>query len=113
MRQWWEIPPAESWKPSFELPVVNLGSRQRGRVCGKNVIHAELKADAIVRAIRLALSPGFRESLRGLTNPYGDGKAAPRIIEVLKTVRLDHALLNKTFHSTSEVGPREIELQRI
>jgi UDP-hydrolysing UDP-N-acetyl-D-glucosamine 2-epimerase len=98
---------------SFELPVVNLGSRQRGRVCSKNVIHAELKADAIVSAIRLAVSPDFRESLRGLKNPYGDGKAAHRIIEVLKTVLLDHALLSKTFQSTSELSPREIELQRL
>lgn len=98
---------------SFQLPVVNLGSRQRGRVCGKNVIHTELKADVIVRAIRLALSPDFRECLRGLTNPYGDGKAAPRIVEVLKTVPLDRNLLIKKFHPTGELSPREIELQQI
>jgi UDP-hydrolysing UDP-N-acetyl-D-glucosamine 2-epimerase len=89
---------------SFELPVVNLGSRQRGRLSGKNVIHAELQADAIVRAIRLASSPDFRECLRGLANPYGDGKAAPRIIEVLKTVPFGRNLLIKTFHSTSELS---------
>jgi UDP-hydrolysing UDP-N-acetyl-D-glucosamine 2-epimerase len=89
---------------SFELPVVNLGSRQRGRLSGKNVIHAELQADVIVRAIRLASSPDFRQGLRGLTNPYGDGKAAPRIIEVLKTVPLDRNLLIKTFHSTSDLS---------
>jgi UDP-hydrolysing UDP-N-acetyl-D-glucosamine 2-epimerase len=98
---------------SFELPVVNLGSRQRGRVCGKNVIHAELRADAIVRAIRLALSRDFRECLRGLTNPYGDGKAAPRIVEVLKSVPLDRNLLIKTFHSAGQLSQRETELQRI
>jgi UDP-N-acetylglucosamine 2-epimerase (non-hydrolysing) len=98
---------------SFELPVVNLGSRQQGRLCGKNVIHAEMKADTIIRAIRLAVSPGFRESLRGLANPYGDGKAAPRIVEVLKAVPLDRNLLVKTFYSTGEFSSREEAMQRI
>lgn len=92
---------------SFELPVVNLGSRQRGRSCGKNVIHAELKTETIVRAIRSAVSPAFRESLRGLVNPYGDGKAAPRIVEVLKTVPLDRNLLVKTFYSAGEFSSCE------
>ena len=87
---------------SFELPVVNLGSRQRGRICGKNVIHAEMKADTIIRAIRLALSTAFRDGLRGLSNPYGDGKAAPRIVEVLRTVPLDSVLLEKSFYSPGE-----------
>ena len=98
---------------SFELPVVNLGSRQRGRVCGKNVIHAEMKADTIVRAIRSALSPVFRERIRGLVNPYGDGKAAPRIVEVLKTVPLDRNLLAKSFYSTGEFSSREVAMERI
>ena len=82
---------------SFELSVVNLGNRQRGRVCGTNVVHTEIKADTIVRAIRSVLSPAFRDRIRGLVNPYGDGKAAPRIVEVLKTVPLDRSLLAKKF----------------
>lgn len=98
---------------SFELPVVNLGSRQQGRLCGKNVIHAEMKTDTIIRAIRLALAPAFRERLRGLANPYGDGKAAPRIVEVLKTVPLDRNLLVKTFYSTREFSSPEEAMQRI
>ncbi len=92
---------------SFELPVVNVGSRQQGRVCGKNVIHSEMKTDTIIRAIRLAVSHDFRENLRGLVNSYGDGKAAPRIVEVLKTVRLDRNLLVKTFYSTGEFSSCE------
>ena len=87
---------------SFELPVVNVGTRQQGRVAGKNVIHAEVKRDAIIRAIRLATSPAFRESLQGLVNPYGDGNATPRIVEVLKTVSLDRSLLVKTFYSAGQ-----------
>ena len=79
----------------------------------KGIIHAEMKADTIIRAIRLAVSPGFRESLRGLENPYGGGKAAPRILEVLKTVPLDRNLLVKAFYSTGEFSSPEEAMQRV
>jgi UDP-hydrolysing UDP-N-acetyl-D-glucosamine 2-epimerase len=92
---------------SFELPVVNVGSRQQGRVCGRNVIHTEVEAEAIVHAVRLATSPAFRESLRGLKNIYGDGHATVRILEVLKTVALDRNLLFKRFYSPNESTMRE------
>jgi UDP-hydrolysing UDP-N-acetyl-D-glucosamine 2-epimerase len=92
---------------SFQLPVVDVGSRQRGRIHAANVIHSELKAEAVVRAIRLALSPDFRQALEGLRNPYGDGKAAHRIVQVLKTVPLDRHLLVKTFHTVGQVSSYE------
>lgn len=98
---------------SFGLPVVNLGSRQQGRVCAKNVIHSEIETGAIIRAIELAVSPAFRDRLRGLVNPYGDGNAATRIVEVLKTVPLDHSLLLKTFYSGGKLRWQEESLQDI
>jgi UDP-N-acetylglucosamine 2-epimerase len=55
----------------------------------------------------------FRERIRGLVNPYGDGKAAPRIVEVLKTVPLDRNLLAKSFYSTGEFSSREVAMERI
>ncbi len=84
---------------SFELPVVNLGIRQQGRIHGPNVIDADEDRVSILKAIRQVLTPSFRESLRGLKNPYGDGDGTTRIIKVLKTVRLDQNLLLKRFHS--------------
>ena len=87
---------------SFELPVVNIGSRQRGRFAPKNVIHCEPSAEAIEVAIGRAVSSDFRSGLRGIVNPYGDGQAASRIINVLKTVPLDAPLLKKPFFSVQE-----------
>ena len=83
--------------PSFQLPVVNVGDRQRGRRRASNVIDVAHDATSIVSAIRRALAPSFRESLRGLANPYGDGMAAPRIAEVLKDIELGPRLLRKSF----------------
>jgi UDP-N-acetylglucosamine 2-epimerase (non-hydrolysing)/GDP/UDP-N,N'-diacetylbacillosamine 2-epimerase (hydrolysing) len=80
---------------SFEVPVVNVGMRQQGRERGRNVIDARAETSAIVEAILRAGSPEFRESLRGMENPYGDGHASERIVEVLASVALGESLLLK------------------
>jgi UDP-hydrolysing UDP-N-acetyl-D-glucosamine 2-epimerase len=81
--------------PSFELPVVNVGSRQDGRLRGDNVLDVPPDRDAIVRAIETALAPEFRAGLRGRPNPYGDGRAAERIVRVLREVPLGDRLVRK------------------
>jgi UDP-hydrolysing UDP-N-acetyl-D-glucosamine 2-epimerase len=82
---------------SFKLPVVNVGNRQRGRVAPSNVLHAGNSRNDIAAALRRVLSPDFRKQLRDLVNPYGDGHAADRIVEVLARVDLDERLLMKRF----------------
>jgi UDP-hydrolysing UDP-N-acetyl-D-glucosamine 2-epimerase len=83
---------------SFGLPVVNIGNRQRGRVRGANVLDVGYSRDDILDGIRRALEPEFRIRLTGMRNPYGDGRAAPRIVKVLKETELDKRLLLKRFH---------------
>lgn len=83
---------------SFRLPVVNIGSRQKGRLAAANVVHTGCTKNEILDGIRRACAPEFRQSLDGLTNPYGDGMAAPRMIEALSAVDLfDPALIQKEF----------------
>lgn len=87
--------------PSFRLPVVNIGDRQRGRVRAANVIDVACDEHAILRGIRRALSPAFRRSLAGMQNPYdryGDGRTGERIRNVLRDVSLDREFLRKEFH---------------
>ncbi len=80
---------------SFALPTVNVGLRQQGRERARNTIDAPADAEAILRAVAAARDPGFRRSLDGMTNPYGDGAASERIVRVLTTVPLAEALLMK------------------
>lgn len=80
---------------SFALPAVNVGIRQQGRERARNVIDAPAETGAILAAIGHALSPEFRNSLRGMVNPYGDGTAAQTIVRVLTTVSLDGILIKQ------------------
>ena len=80
---------------SFALPVVNVGMRQQGRERARNMIDAPAEAAAIRAALDRALSPAFRKSLAGMTNPYGDGTAAQTIARVLATVPLDGLLVKQ------------------
>lgn len=83
--------------PSFQLPVVNIGSRQDGRHRAGNVIEAPLDVPGVLLAVKRALSADFKNSLREISNPYGDGHAAERISDILRTVELDSRLLQKCF----------------
>ncbi len=80
---------------SLEVPAVNVGIRQRGREHAANVIDVNAEAEAIRAAIELALSRKFRESSRALENPYGSGKAAETIANVLAKTPLGPKLLFK------------------
>lgn len=89
---------------SFNLPVVNIGTRQQGRIHDRNVIDVGYERGEILAAIRQASSPLFRASLDGLVNPYGDGHAAHRVVARLKEVELGHELLLKRFYDTESLS---------
>jgi UDP-N-acetylglucosamine 2-epimerase (non-hydrolysing)/GDP/UDP-N,N'-diacetylbacillosamine 2-epimerase (hydrolysing) len=80
---------------SFALPTVNVGLRQQGRERARNVIDAAPEVRAILKAIATAKGTDFRRSLQGMTNPYGEGVASEKIVEVLTTVPLGEELLLK------------------
>ncbi|MCY7347675.1 MAG: UDP-N-acetylglucosamine 2-epimerase [Pyrinomonadaceae bacterium] len=81
--------------PSLALPTVNIGMRQQGREQARNILDAAPDAGAIMRAIEKGLSADFRESLVGMTNPYGDGHASEKIAEILTSITLGDELLIK------------------
>ncbi len=83
--------------PSFRLPSVNIGDRQKGRLRVKNVIDSPLDSNAIYDSVRKALSADFRNNLDDLVNPYGDGHASERIIRILNAHRNTTDLLAKRF----------------
>ncbi len=89
---------------SFELPVVDVGIRQQGRERGRNVLDAPADAGTIATIIERALDHEFRDSLSGLTNPYGAGTAANQIVSVLAEVPLGEQLLLKRMATVDKVA---------
>lgn len=82
---------------SLRLPVVNVGRRQSGRLHAENVLEVpEWNTSNIAAAIRRAASPDFRASLTNLKNPWGDGRAAERIMSALRTISDRPRLLSKS-----------------
>jgi len=93
--------------PSFRLPVVNVGDRQKGRVRARNVIDVSCTRDGIKKGIAKALSSRFRASLRTMRNPYArysDGRTSERIKNVLGDTEISAALLKKHFHDLGGVS---------
>jgi UDP-N-acetylglucosamine 2-epimerase (non-hydrolysing)/GDP/UDP-N,N'-diacetylbacillosamine 2-epimerase (hydrolysing) len=85
---------------SFAIPTVNVGLRQQGRQRPRNVLDATAEVSAILEAIATAKDPSFLRSLEGMTNPYGEGRASGKIVQVLTEVPLSQELLLKR-HSDS------------
>ena len=81
--------------PSFALPTVNVGLRQQGRERARNILDAAPAQADILAKIAIARSPQFCQSLQGMQNPYGDGHAAEKIVNVLTSVPLGEELLMK------------------
>ncbi|MEO6804296.1 MAG: UDP-N-acetylglucosamine 2-epimerase [Granulicella sp.] len=80
---------------SFALPTVNIGRRQQGRERARNVLDASPVSAVILQAAHQAGSLTFRASLNNMKNPYGDGCAAERIVQVLTTLPSRDELLLK------------------
>src|SRR5690606_6285437 len=66
--------------PSFNVPTVNVGERQRGRTAAKSVLTTGTSTKAITDSIQTAIDM----ELMGVENPYGSGMASAKILNVLK-----------------------------
>ncbi len=93
--------------PAFNLPTVDVGARQRGRLRGPSVIDCAEQADEIAEALEQAVRPAFQARIRGAESPYGQGQAAERITRHLKRQPLDASVLTKSFHDLGENGEAE------
>lgn len=83
--------------PSFSLPVVNIGNRQRGRLHGQNVVHTELNAQSIQSAIHQVTQDSFRAALSASDNPYVREEGIHLMLSALKRPYSKDELLAKVF----------------
>ena len=75
---------------TFEIPAVNIGTRQNGREKAKNVIDVSYEKSDIKSGIKKALfDEDFRSGIKGMKNPYGEGNSSEKIIKILKSIPIE------------------------
>jgi GDP/UDP-N,N'-diacetylbacillosamine 2-epimerase (hydrolysing) len=83
--------------PSFGIPTVNIGDRQKGRLKADSIIDCDPKKDCISRAIERATSTDFKSFCKLVKNPYGNGGASKIIIKKIENTNLQN-ILEKNFY---------------
>lgn len=89
--------------PTFGVPTVNIGDRQRGRLQSESIINCAPDKDSICKAIEMALSLEFKDICHKVVSPYGDGHAAGQIAQKIVEIITDHEIdLKKKFFDVKE-----------
>lgn len=83
--------------PSFRVATINIGDRQKGRIKADSVIDCEPKSDEIIKSCEYAMSKEFQVILQNVKNPYGEGGASQKTLEILKSYPLE-GILKKAFY---------------
>lgn len=84
--------------PSFGIPTLNIGDRQKGRLAADSVLNCETDKDSILRGLETILSPAFRQRAKGTHNPYDKEGTAQAIFDEISTYPLDE-LKQKHFYN--------------
>ncbi|MDD3706483.1 MAG: UDP-N-acetylglucosamine 2-epimerase, partial [Clostridiaceae bacterium] len=85
--------------PSFGVPTINIGDRQKGRLQADSIINCRPDAEDIAGAMALVMTDEFRVKAGNTVNPYGDGNTSEKIIEKIKEfLGNDKISLEKKFY---------------
>ncbi len=81
--------------PSFDVPTVNIGTRQKGRLAAKSVLNTLSNQASISNAIKVAITRSYKQLDENVQNPYGQGDTSAQVIEMIKSLKFE---LSKAFY---------------
>lgn len=84
--------------PSFGKPTLNIGRRQKGRLCADSVVHCGTSEAEISEGLDIVLSDECIGRAAMTINPYEKCDTASEILHVLKTYPLS-GIVRKTFYN--------------
>jgi GDP/UDP-N,N'-diacetylbacillosamine 2-epimerase (hydrolysing) len=76
----------------FNLPVINIGSRQKNRERGKNVVDVKGQSKLIYEMINRCLNSNKKFKNLKL---FGDGKASNKMVKILEDLKINPELIDK------------------
>ena len=82
---------------AFYIPTINIGDRQKGRICNESVINSNNSLEDIKKSITFALDKTFREKIQQQELLYGNGTAAEKILQIIK--EHNHISIKKSFYN--------------
>ena len=83
--------------PSFGIPTLNIGDRQKGRMAADSVYNCETDKESILKGLNVIMSPAFRKKAAETHNPYEKANTAGEIFKVISTYPLEE-LKQKHFY---------------
>jgi GDP/UDP-N,N'-diacetylbacillosamine 2-epimerase (hydrolysing) len=70
--------------PTFNVPTVNIGDRQKGRIMGPTIFSCE----PVKKEISKALNNAFNfDKTKQYNHPYGNGNTSEKILKILKSTK--------------------------
>lgn len=83
--------------PSFHIPTVNIGNRQKGRISAKTVLHCGFESTEIEKSLLKALSDEFQKECKSWSNPYEGNDTSQFIVRKLEDELKNGIKVKKTF----------------
>lgn len=75
--------------PAFDVPTVNIGPRQKGRLAAKSVLNTLPDQQSISDAIQIAITRSYKQPNEQVHNPYGQGDSSGQVIKMIKLLEFE------------------------
>lgn len=87
--------------PSFGIPTLNIGDRQKGRISASSVYDCETDKKSILKGLDFIMSPAFRKYVAQSHNPYDKEGTVKTIFDVISNYPLEE-LKRKHFYDINQ-----------
>lgn len=84
--------------PSFGIPTLDIGDRQKGRLAAESVIHCGTEQKEIAEGLRMVLAEKQKVVSKNCKNPYDKENTTKTILNIIKCYPLNQ-LVQKTFYN--------------
>jgi len=84
--------------PSFGIPTLNIGDRQKGRICAESIIHCQNDQESIKKGIDQVMSHEIAKKSKNVSNPYDRDDTANQIFSIISTCSLENSI-QKSFYN--------------
>lgn len=88
--------------PSFKIPTINIGDRQRGRVCADTVYSCGNSSEEIEMALDIVTSEKWERRVAMSSNPYEGKNTSQRIVEIMEESLNKGIDIKKIFYDVSK-----------